>query len=157
MKWIPSFSRFVDFRICVALLAIRPSSCRVPSQTPVCVGQGSASGLTAWRSTSCGAPGHRHQHCCRQTLFARKCCRYEEVVFWFHVLTSLATHFFHFSFTVTEQYWLFNLAFRWTWNQKLTPWFEVAHITGFMLLVFMSTHSFQRRFSSTPAFAVALR
>ena len=71
MKWIPSSSRFPDFRICVALLVIRPSRCRVPSQTPVCFGQVSASGLTAWRNTSCGAPGHRHQHCCRQTLFAR--------------------------------------------------------------------------------------
>ena len=30
----------------------------VSSQTPVGVGQGLASGLTAWRSTSCGAPGH---------------------------------------------------------------------------------------------------
>ena len=49
--WIPSFSRFADFRICVALLAIRPSRCRGHSQTPVCDGQGSASGLTAWRST----------------------------------------------------------------------------------------------------------
>ena len=29
---------------------------------------GSASRLTVWRSTCCGAPGQKHQHCCRQTL-----------------------------------------------------------------------------------------
>ena len=34
--------------------------------TPVCVGQGSASRLTAWRSTCCGASVQKHQHCCRQ-------------------------------------------------------------------------------------------
>ena len=37
-------------------------------QSPVSVGQGSASRLTAWRSTCCGASVQKHQHCCRQTL-----------------------------------------------------------------------------------------
>ena len=93
---------------------------------------------------------------------ARKCCRFEvdpgsEVVFWFHVLTFMASHLFHFSFADIEQYWLFILSFFKTWDQKLTPGlrlltFMTVHqmngqlilaITGPMLLVFMTTHPFQ--------------
>ena len=66
--------------------------------TPVCVGQGSASKLTAWRSRvvvlvktiDLELLGRNINTVAAKRSVAMKCCRFEvdpgsEVVFWFHV------------------------------------------------------------------------
>ena len=72
-------------------------------------------------------------------------------------LTFITVHLFLFRFAGSEQYWLYIWTFFETWGLELSPVFMLltfmaVHqmsgqlflaITGFMLLVFMTTHTFQ--------------
>ena len=72
-------------------------------------------------------------------------------------LTYITVHLFLFRFAGSEQYWLYIWTFFETWGLELSPDFMlltfmaghqmsrqlIMAITGFMLLVFMSTHHFQ--------------
>ena len=107
--------------------------------TPVCVGQGSASKLTAWRSTCfcvgqdyrSRAPGQKHQHCCRQALRRAEVLSFSK---WTQD-QKLSSGFMLLTFMTTEQYWLFR-----TWDLRLP--------SGLMLLTFMATHLFHVSFAS---------
>ena len=107
-----------DFRICFALLAVRPSTCRflhrpdapIHYGTPVWVGQGSASRITPCRSTCRVWSRGEHRRGNMHILVGLK-RTWDQKLSSGLLLKFMFTHFFQVRFADAEQYWLINLTF----------------------------------------------